>query len=61
MALILGLAVTILTLNGYVLTQDRGICFDRVKPLKLKYFYPESIGYNITISAGQREESRWVP
>ena len=61
MALILGLVVIILTLNSFALTQDRGICFDRVKLLKLKYFYPESIGYNITISAGQREESRLVP
>ena len=60
MVMILGLVVTIVTLNGNLLTQDRGICFDRVKPLKLKYFYPESIGYNITISPGQREESRWV-
>ena len=60
MAQILGLVVTLVSLTGSVLTQDRGICFSRVKPLKLKYFYPESVGYNITISAGPREESRWV-
>ena len=58
MALIL--VVTIVILTGSALTQDRGICFSRVKPLKLKYFYPESVGYNITITTGQREESRWV-
>ena len=58
MALIL--VVTIVILTGSALTQDRGICFSRVKPLKLKYFYPESIGFNITISTGKREESRWV-
>ena len=55
------LAVTIVTLvilTGPALTRD--ICFRREKPLRLKYFYPESVGYNITIGAGQREESRWM-
>ena len=54
------LMVTIVIVTGPVMTEDRGICFSRDKPLKLKLFYPESIGYNITISNEQRQESRCV-
>ena len=35
-------------------------CYDARDNNNLKYFYPESEGFNITIRSSVREESRWV-
>ena len=48
--------VTIVT----VVTGSRRPCLDPATPLTLKYFYPESVAFNITLTSGDTEESRWV-
>ena len=41
-------------------TGSRRPCLDPATPLTLKYFYPESVAFNITLTSGDTEESRWV-
>ena len=49
-----------LTLLVTVVTGGRRPCLDAATPLTLKYFYPESVAFNITLASGDTEESRWV-
>ena len=49
--------VTVMTL---MVTGARRPCLDPSTPLTLKYFYPESVAFNITLTSGDTEESRWV-
>ena len=43
-----------------IMTGARRPCLDPATPLTLKYFYPESVAFNITLTSGDTEESRWV-
>ena len=53
--------VTMVTLQLTLLvTGSRRPCLDPATPLTLKYFYPESVAFNITLTSGDTEESRWV-
>ena len=60
MELMLVTLLTMVMLMVTVVTGSRRPCLDPATPLTLKYFYPESVAFNITLTSGDTEESRWV-
>ena len=46
--------------TGATQRKQAATCFDTNETFKLKYFYPESEGFNITIKSSLRQESRCV-